>query len=240
MKIKCLVIDDEFPARKGLEDYINDVSFLELVGLCENALIANEIIQTQQIDLIFLDINMPKLNGLDFLKSLDSPPLTIFTTAYREFAIESYDLKAVDYLVKPIPFSRFMTAVNKAKELIELKNSNTKTSNENHFFIKEDGNLVKILFKDILFIEAMHDYVKITMQNTSNPHVALISLKSIEQQLPSDAFIRVHKSFIIAIEKVDRIEGSLLHIREKVIPIAKNLKEKVLNTIVGDKLWKRS
>ncbi|UZR97230.1 LytR/AlgR family response regulator transcription factor [Chondrinema litorale] len=240
MKIKCLVIDDEFPARKGLEDYINDVSFLELVGLCENALIANEIIQEQQIDLIFLDINMPKLNGLEFLKSLDSPPLTIFTTAYREFAIESYDLKAVDYLMKPIPFSRFMSAVNKAKELIELKNTNTKPSTENHFFIKEDGNLVKILFEDILFIEAMQDYVKISMKNINNPHVALISLKSIEQQLPSNAFIRVHKSFIIAIEKVERIEGNLLHIREKVIPIAKNLREKVLNAIVGDKLWKRN
>ena len=241
MNIKCLVIDDEFPARKGLEDYINDVSFLELVGLCENALIANDMLRSQQIDLIFLDINMPKINGLEFLKSLDSPPLTIFTTAYREFAIESYELKAVDYLMKPIPFSRFMSAVNKVRELIELKNSPIKgLTGENHFFIKEDGNLVKIQFDDIQYIEAMQDYVKITLRNRTIPHVALISLKNLENQLPAKAFIRVHKSYIISIEKVDRIEGSLLHIGEKVIPVAKNLREKVLNTIVGDKLWKRN
>ncbi|WP_020533267.1 LytR/AlgR family response regulator transcription factor [Flexithrix dorotheae] len=237
MKIKCLVVDDELPARMGLADYIKDVSFLKLAGMCENALIANDVLQTQEIDLIFLDINMPKLTGLEFLRSLNSPPLTVFTTAYREFAIESYELKVVDYLVKPIPFPRFLEAVNKAKELLELKTKSAVKKKEDHFFIKEDGNLVKIHFDEITCIEAMQDYVKISLENSR--HIALISLKNIENQLPTESFIRVHKSHIVAIDKVDKIEGSLLHIGDKVIPVAKNLKEKVLHTIVGDKLWKR-
>jgi len=236
--INCLVVDDEPPAREGIAEYVNQTPSLNLVGTCKNALEAGTVLQSKEVDLIFLDIQMPKINGVDFLKSLKNPPLVVFTTAYREYAIEGYELDVLDYLVKPISYPRFLKAVNKALDFFQYQEKTEKGEEEiDFFFIKSDGKYLKILFEDILFLEGLKDYVFIHTKNEK--YITLISLKNAEAELPSSNFLRVHRSYIVALDKVEAIEGNQLQIKNQLIPIAKNNREEVLERIVKGRLWKR-
>lgn len=235
MKIDCIVVDDEQLAREGICDYVGQIDFLQLKGQFKSAIEANRFLRDNEVQLMFLDINMPGLNGLEFLKSLQHPPLTIFTTAYREFASESYDVDGFDYLVKPIAFERFFKSVNKAYDSL----SRQVKEQARHFFVKVDGVLVKVLMEEVLFVEGMKDYVKIYLNNGQRL-ITLISLKQIENQLPEDDFLRVHRSFIIAKNKVDSIEGNTLHIGEHEVVIAPAMRNEVLEKVVGNKFWRRN
>lgn len=233
MDINCIIIDDEPLARAGLKDHVEEVSFLYLKGEFKNALDASTFLKENKIDLIFLDINMPMISGLEFAKGLENPPLIIFTTAYREFAADSYEVDGFDYLVKPISFNRFFKSVNKAQSLLSTELVRT----DDHFFIKAAGKIIKIMVGEVRFIESMKDYVKI--QLASESHKTLLSLKQIEEELPKDRFFRVHRSFVISKEHISSIDGNQIQIGEHQVPIAPNLRTEMLDKILGDNLWKR-
>lgn len=237
--LRCLIIDDEPLARKGLREYVSEHDFLELAGEFDNPLKAMEILHNGNIDLLFLDIQMPKLSGLDLLRTLKNPPLTILTTAYSEYAVEGFELEVVDYLVKPIGSERFVKAVWKARDLFELKQSNKagSTTGQDHFFIKSDNKLVRILFDDLLYAEALQNYV--TLHTVSKKYITYLTFRSVEDYLPADRFIRVHKSFIVSASRIDSIEGNDIRIGEHYIPISRNLKEEVMDKLLKGKFLKR-
>ena len=239
MKISAIIVDDEPLARKGLKDYIAEIAFMELINEFDQPVAAIDFLHDNPVDVVFLDINMPKVNGLELARSLQKPPLIVFTTAYREFATDSYDLGGFDYLVKPITFERFLKTCNRISENIRAKSSDTTLmdGSEDHFFIKEDGTLLKIEINKILFIEGFKDYVKIHLEQ--QVHLALISLKSVAENLPPDNFIRVHKSYLINKTKVDFIEGNMVSISDHKIPIGKTYREAVIKEIIGENLWRR-
>lgn len=234
-KLKCLVVDDERLAIELLENYIQKIPFLALVASCTSALEAMPILHTEAIDIMFLDIEMPNLTGIDFLRSLPSPPNTILTTAYSEYALESYELGVVDYLVKPIEFNRFFKAVNKAATKLNnifpaLNFSNTEQSTAtNAFFVKSDSKIVKIELDEILFIEALQKYIRI--HTTTSRIVTLLSLSRIQEQLESPPFIRVHRSYIVNVNKIERIEGNHLTIEGQQLPISKGQREELFAVI---------
>jgi len=240
MKINCIVVDDEPLARDGITTYIEKTAFLNLTATCKNATEAKDSLQDKSIDLMFLDINMPGMSGLQLLKLLPQPPAVIFTTAYRDYAVEGFDLNAIDYLVKPISLERFMQGANKAYEfLLQRKSLEVAPGTEDKFFfVKCDGKFVRIYFEEILFIEGMKDYTII--YRGQEKLIVLVSLKKVEERLQPKAFIRVHKSYIVAKNKIDTIEGNQLKIRERLIPMSKNLRDSILDDIIGDKLWKRA
>lgn len=235
-------MDDEPLARKGLKEYIADVDFLHLIGEYENALKATEAFSRGDVQLMFLDIQMPKITGLDFLKSLQQPPPVIFTTAFPQYALEGFDLNALDYLVKPISFERFLKAAMKAKEYFEVRSQNSaafegKASSPGYFFIKADNKLVKIDFDEILFAEALQNYV--TIQTSSRKYITYLTFKSVEEYLPSDKFIKTHKSYIVAASKIDTIEGNTIRIGNYHLPISRNLKDDVMEKLLKGKFLKR-
>jgi DNA-binding LytR/AlgR family response regulator len=238
MKIKCLIIDDEPLARRVLERYTQDVPSLELVEKCNNALDAIEILKEQKIDLIFLDINMPKLTGLEFLRSLKHPPLVIITTAYAEFAIQGYELDVVDYLMKPFGMERFLKAIQKVQDLLKSRENYmpAKTSGEpqedQYIFVKSSKKTYRISLNDILYIEALGDYVKI--YTTDRMIISYYSMKNLENLLSPKQFPRIHKSFIISLSKIDLIERNKVKLKDRYIPIGTNFKaefEKLIRTI---------
>jgi DNA-binding LytR/AlgR family response regulator len=229
MKIKCLIIDDEPLAQRVIEKYAQDLPFLEIVGKCNQALETIEFLHQQQIDLMFLDINMPKLSGIDFLKTLKHPPLVIITTAYAEFALEGYELDVVDYLMKPFGFDRFLKAVHKAQDVLSSRNyqdgqegKSDASAEEQFVFVKSGKKTFKVNLNDLLYVEALGDYVKI--YTTERMIVSYQSLKHIESILPSNRFPRVHKSFMISLSRVVMIEGNQVKIGDKLIPIGSNYK----------------
>lgn len=236
MKMKCIIVDDEPLARKGLREYISGVDFLELQAECENATKANNIIQSQQVHLVFLDIQMPAVSGIDFLKSLSDPPMVIFTTAYSEFAIDGYALNVIDYLVKPLSYPRFMQAVNKANDYFKLKNSNS-TTEVDYFFLKVDNRFEKIVIEDVLYIEALQNYS--VVYTAQKKMMSYITLSALENQLPADKFIKIHKSYIVAVNKITSIEASIINIHNTQLPISRSLKDEVMNKIVEAKLIRR-
>ena len=238
MKIKCIVVDDEPLAREGIAGYCDQVPFLELVGVCKNAIEAADLINKEEIELVFLDINMPGMSGLQLVKALKNPPSIVFTTAYREHAAEGFDVNAIDYLVKPISFERFLQGANKVYEQMLNKRSEKLVPGtaEEFFFVKCDGKFVRIYFDEILFVEGMKDYTIIYRK--SEKLIVLVSLKKVEQNLNREDFIRVHKSYIVAKSKVDSLEGNQLKIGGHQVPISKSSKDAVINQIIGDKLWK--
>lgn len=240
MTIKCLVVDDEPVARKGLAGYVEQTPFLDLVGVCKSALEANEAMRAQKTDLLFLDIQMPDITGTEFVRSLENPPAIIFTTAYREYAIEGFELNALDYLVKPISFQRFLKAANKALSFFEMQRPAAPRPAEaepGYFFIKSDGQFIKIKLDDVLFFESEKDYVFIyTVQKR---YLTLLSLKQLERELPPDKFLRVHRSYVISVDKVDLIDGNQIVIRDKRIPVSRGFQETIFNTLVAGRLWKR-
>ncbi|MGD9328266.1 MAG: LytTR family DNA-binding domain-containing protein [Cyclobacteriaceae bacterium] len=226
MKLSCLVVDDEQLARELLEQYISKVPFLELKGLVKNPLEVFEYLEKDTVDIIFLDIQMPDLSGIDLLKSMSSKPIVIFTTAYSEYAIESYELNALDYLVKPFSFERFMKSVNKAVELIKLKqNSAIPVSGQEYISIHADHKIYRIRLDDILYIEGLREYV--SYYTSEKRIVTLASLKNLEETLPESMFMRIHKSYIIPVRKVKAVEGNMIDLGIKKIPIGRSYRDKV-------------
>ena len=237
--INCITIDDEPLARKGLKEYIADVDFLNLIGEFDNPLKATELLSRGEVQLLFLDIQMPKITGLDFFKTLQQRPPVIFTTAYPQYALEGFEVNALDYLVKPISFDRFLKAALKAKEYYEVreKNITEATMAAGYFFIKADNKLVKILFDDVLFAEALQNYV--TIHTKEKKYITYLTFKSVEDYLPADKFIKVHKSYIVSAQKVDSIEGNDIRIGQQHIPISRNLKDEVMEKLLKGKFLKR-
>jgi len=221
-QLNSLIIDDEPIAREGIADYCKEISFLNVVALCKNVLQANHYLESNQIDLIFLDINMPIVSGIDWLKDLKNSPSIIMTTAYEEYALESYTYNVLDYLVKPISFERFLQAVNKVNNYYLHK-----TENE-VLFLKSEKQLKKINFNDILFAEAMQNYIKIVTE--IDTIIIHMSFKNFKELLPEDRFIQTHKSYIISKYKVDKIVENLIFIGKYKIPISVRLKKEVLGS----------
>ena len=244
--INVIIVDDEPLAQDVLETYIDKLPELNLVQKCSNALEANEALKSHSIDLMFLDIQMPQLTGIDFLKTLKKAPEVIFTTAYPNYAIEGFELNAIDYLLKPISLERFIKAVNKATDQIELKkgaqnNANT-TSNQadpsDFIFVKADKKLTKIHYRDIIYIEGLKDYVIIRM-NTGRV-ITLQTMKSLEDKLPSNLFKRIHRSYIVALDEIRAIVGNMVEVIEKNqtkhLPIGKNYRDELLQMINKNRL----
>lgn len=237
MKLKCLIVEDEPIARKGMEEYVHDISFLELIGSCESALAATPFLSESKIDMMLLDIRLPRVSGIDFLMSIKSPPLVIFTTAYSKYALESYALDVIDYLVKPIPFERFLKAVQKAHDYQSLVHQAESTPDPDYFFIKVDHQFEKVLYSNVLYIEAMQNYC--IVHTTSRKLITYHTLSGLEKQLPEKLFLKVHKSFIVAIEKVTALDGHELKIGNAQIPVSRSLKEDVMKKVMGNRLFKR-
>ncbi|MEL6719779.1 MAG: LytTR family DNA-binding domain-containing protein [Bacteroidota bacterium] len=227
--MNCIIIDDEELARKLLENYVGRLPHLTVLGSFKNPVAALQILQIQQIDLIFLDIQMPELTGIEFLKTLQHPPQIILTTAYSEYAVESYALNVTDYLLKPFGFDRFLQAVNKATQQIELKKNKPNStatkekSTKNYQIIKADHKIHRVYHQDILYIQSMQEYA--AYYTTNGRIVAFGSLKKLEQELPNPPFLRIHKSYIINVDKVKTLEGSLVHLGEEKIPIGGSYKD---------------
>lgn len=221
MEIKALIIDDEPLARNVIMEYARKITSLSIVGECGDAICAHSIIQDKQVDLLFLDINMPKLTGIEFLKSLKNPPLVIFTTAYSDYALDGFELNVIDYLKKPFSFERFCKAYFRAEELHLLKQTVPKPDiieNKNNFlFIKSDKKTIKVKIADILYIEGLGDYIKLYL--TDKKLVTNLSMKKLESLLPTDQFYRIHKSFIISLDKIESIEGNMVKICNTKLPI---------------------
>lgn len=237
--INVIIVDDEPLAQDVLETYIQRIPGLNLVQKCSNAFEANEALQNYQVDLMFLDIQMPQLTGTDFLKTLNNPPLVIFTTAYPNFAVEGFELNAVDYLLKPISLERFMKAVNKASEKLAHKTRSPLVEAPaaegalDFIFVKADKKLVKINFDDVVYIEGLKDYVIIKLD--SSRVITLQTMKSLEDKLPAQKFKRIHRSYIVNLRKVNAIVGNMIEVMEKGqpkhLPIGKNYRDELLEMI---------
>lgn len=231
-KIRCVITDDEPMARKGLTGYAEKIDFLQVVGLCEDAMQLNMLLKQQSVDLLFLDIEMPYISGVEFLRSLSNPPKVIFTTAYENYALQGFELDVLDYLLKPISFDRFLKGANKAYDYF-----NRNESSPAYFFVKADNRLEKIFFDDILFVESMENYVGIyTREKKLITHS---TLKAMQQTLPSQNFIQTHKSYLVNILHINAIEGNTLYCGNHQVPISKYLKEEVMQKIVSAHLLRK-
>jgi DNA-binding LytR/AlgR family response regulator len=232
IKVKTIVVEDEPLAREGLLSYIAQVDYLSLKKVCEDALEANQILASEKIDLMFLDIQMPRITGIDFLKSLKNPPLVILTTAYPNFALQGYELDVIDYLVKPFPFDRFLKAANKAREFFELKAkpAGTEPAAQDYFFVKCDYRYEKIRFIDVLFVEGMENYVVI--HTAARKFVTLLRMKTLEETLPASDFMRIHKSFIVSVQAISSIDGNEVVVSGKRLPISREKKNEILERVV--------
>ncbi len=226
--ISCLITDDEPIALDILEEYIGMFPQLKLVGRCQRALKAFDVMQREPVDLLFLDIKMPGLNGLDFLRSLKHPPLVVLTTAYAEHALEGYELDVVDYLLKPIPLERFVQAVDKVQQRLVARDP-SKFQPKDHLFLKVEHRLVKVRFDEILYVEGLKDYVKVICKDRRV--LSLMSMKKLLAQLP-DQFVRVHRSYILSLDQIEEIEGQAFKVGEKSIPIGMSYREEVKEVLV--------
>ena len=243
--LNVIIVDDEPLAQDVLETYIQKVPELHLVQKCNNALEANAVLQKQDIALMFLDIQMPQLTGVDFLKTLSHPPMVIFTTAYSDYAVEGFELNAIDYLLKPISLDRFMKAVNKAMDQFQLHQeahngggASPADAEADFFFVKADKKLVKVRFDDILYIEGLKDYVIIRMEK--DRVITLQTMKSLEDKLPSEVFQRIHRSYIVNINKIEALVGNMVEVLEKGqpkhLPIGKNYRDELQEIVNRNKL----
>jgi len=238
MKLNCFVIDDEPLARKGLREYIGDVDFLQFAGEADSPLKATEPLSSGKVHLLFLDIQMPKITGLQFFSSLQQPPPVIFTTAYPQYALDGFELNALDYLVKPVSFERFLKAVLRAREYYDVRTQNQQQdSAANYLFVKVDGKLVKIFYDDILYVEALQNYV--TIHTKERKYITYLTFHSIEEFLPKNLFIKTHKSYLAAVSKIESIEGSCIQIGQHFLPISRNLKDEVMEKLVNNRFLKR-
>jgi DNA-binding LytR/AlgR family response regulator len=231
--MRCLIIDDEPLALDLLEDSLKHVNTIQVVARCRNAGEAIIAMQKEQIDLIFSDIYMPGINGLQLIKSLTQKPMVIFVTAYEKFAVEGFELDVVDYLVKPVPLDRFLKACHKALDLYELRRSYVpQPTTKNHFFLHADYNLVKISFDQVEYIEGLKDYIKVHLINQQKPVLSRISLKAIELQLPPDQFFRVHKSYLVNLDHVSQMRRARIKLINTEIPLSDGYRD-VINRMIG-------
>ncbi len=234
MKTKCIIVDDEPLAIEAIDMHLENFSEIEVVARCSNAMEAFEILKKKSIDLMFLDIQMPKITGISFIKSLSNPPKIIITTAYPNYAIEGFALDVVDYLLKPIPFDRFMAAIDKYYKQREngitiVTDSNAAPAERNYIFIRSERKMVKVFFDEVLFIESLKDYVQIKCKTRSVITKNQISI--FESSLPPKLFLRIHRSFIVAIDKIDAVAHNTIIIGKYELPIAKSCKANVMHTL---------
>lgn len=234
--LRCLVIDDEELARDLLENYISQVPHLQLVGKCVNAQEAMAVLEEVKPDLIFLDIQMPKMTGIEFLKSVPSAPAIIFTTAYENYALEGYELSVLDYLLKPFDFKRFMQAINKASELIQLRQTvksveaiDLNSDDSDYLMVNASHKIHRLAINDIIYIQSMREYV--VFHTEQEKLMSLGSLKALEERLPTDYFLRIHKSYIVAKKIVKSIEGNRLHLKNITLPVGGIYKQGVLDKL---------
>lgn len=226
-KLKCLIVDDEPLALDLIESYVKRTPFLELAGRCASAFEAIEQLDAQPIDLIFLDIQMPDLSGIEFSRTLKDSPRVVFTTAFEEYALEGFKVDALDYLLKPFNYEEFLRAANKAKEWFQLKNGQREASESSPFlYVKSEYKLIKINLNDILYFEGLKDYVKIHLTSQDKPILTLMSLKALEERLPEDQFMRIHRSYIVNLEKIETIERSRIVIGDFAVVVAEQYREK--------------
>lgn len=230
MKIKCVITDDEPMARKGLRGYIEKIDFLTLVGECEDAIQLNTLLKTEAVDLIFLDIEMPEMSGMELLSNLTHSPKVIIVSAYEQYALKGYEFAVADYLLKPVSFERFLKSVNRVHDLLQTEQK----EEEDYIFVKSDKVLKKIRFKDILFLESMENYVII--QTETSKEVVYTTLKQLYDSLPQDLFRQTHRSYIVNMEKVTAIDGNQLTIPPYKVPVARNLRDTIFNLILNNRL----
>lgn len=235
MTMRCIIVEDEPLARKGMAEYVKDVPFLSLGATFEGAQQAQVYLNQHAVDLMLLDIRMPRLSGIDFLKSLQTPPLVIFTTAFPEYALESYELSVIDYLVKPISFERFKKATEKAYEFFSLRQSSP--AEQGYFFIRSDYKLERINFNDVQWVESMQNYC--ILHVGGRKMISHITLTQLVEKLPPDKFMRVHKSFIVSLEKVTGVEGAFLLLGQQRIPMSRTLKNEITQRVLGNNFLKR-
>jgi two-component system, LytTR family, response regulator len=228
--INCLIIDDEPLALQLLEDFVNKTPYLKLAGKFEEPLQALPLIESRQIDLLFLDIRMPDISGIEFFKSLIVKPEVIFTTAYSEFAIDGFELKAMDYLLKPVSFEKFITACNRVKEYLDYKNTK-EIKNRDYFFINVSHKLHKIFYDDMLYLEGYKDYTKIYLSSAASPLLILHNLKYFEDMLDQSEFIRIHRSYIVSIRKVNTVSRKSVTIQTNALPVSDNYRDKFFSVI---------
>ena len=227
-RINCIITDDEPFARKGLQGYVEKAGFFDLKAQCEDAMELSSVLKQQPVDLLFLDIQMPHLTGVDFLKSLQNPPKVIFTTAFKEYATDGFDLDILDYLLKPISFERFMKAAFKAKDYFDQKSNGSEAG---YLFVKSEGKLEKVVFDEVFFVQGMENYVVI--QTINKKIITHSTLKAFADKLPQSRFLQTHKSYIVAYNKVSSIEGNTLNVGQYQIPISRQLREQVMYMLIN-------
>ena len=235
MKIKCIIIDDEKLAADVIEKHLQEFPIMDLIGIYSSPMEALNSIEKDKVDVVFLDINMPKMNGLDFIKNIESSTNFIITTAYREFAVESYDLDVLDYLVKPIPFTRFLKSINKVSQKIYSDKKIDQESNQtdkSFIFLKVDKKLLRVKFEDIFHIESLKDYIKVFTR--TGDFLVHKSLTGITEELPKNQFLRIHRSFTVALDKIDALEGNSVLITNKRIPIGRKYINHAKSVILND------
>jgi DNA-binding LytR/AlgR family response regulator len=228
-RLTCIIVDDEPGARKILQEFVGKVPFLELLGKFENAMKAEAFLNVNPVEIIFLDIQMPKLSGLNWLQQTNNESMVILTTAFPEYALEGYELDIVDYLLKPIAFNRFLKAVHKARDYYQLKYTASTLMRPSYLFIKSDKRIEKILLDDICFAESLGNYV--TIHTQTKKIIAYLTIRSLESQLPAQEFIKIHQSFLVNCSKIESIEGNEIKITGKSLPISRNNREMVMNII---------
>ncbi len=234
--IRCLIVDDEPVARKIIREFVERTPFLTLCGQFEDAISTNALLENNQVELIFADIEMPVMSGIEFVKLLQIKPMVIITTAFPEYALESYELDIIDYLLKPISFNRFVKAAQKAKEYHDLKVNASPNTLSSYLFVRCERRIEKVELSDILYIESVGNYVNIYFEGKM--FTAYLTLKSLERQLPSTEFIKIHQSFLVSFCKINSIEGNHIKINNKILPVSRNYKDNVMS-LVEQRLLKR-
>jgi len=239
MVLQCIIVDDEPIARKLLQEYIEEIDFLALVGTAENPLKAVELINQPGVDLIFLDVNMPKMSGFQFLRSTANLPMVIMTTAYGQYAVDGFEMAVIDYLVKPFSLERFLKATQKALELATLKQKQAVSANtgSDYFYIKCDGKIERVGYNELIYVEAMANYI--ILHTVSKKLVVYLTIKRIQEELPPNTFLQVHKSYIVNIDKIQSIEGHVLDLGTAQVSIGLSFYDKVIGKILNGKFYKR-
>ena len=239
--MKCIIVDDEPLAREGIASYVKETPFLQLAATCENPVELLQLLHKEPADLIFLDIHMPKMSGIEFLKMTSKPPLVIITTAFPDYALEGFRFNVLDYLLKPVTFEYFLKAANKAYEYHQLLANQLQPpalqqlTAPDYFFIKCASKYEKIFFDEILYIEALQNYV--TIFTIKGKYIALLLLKTLEENLQGKPFLRVHKSYIVSIDKISSIENNAVKIQSFAIPVSRNYRDQVMDQLLKNKLW---
>jgi len=240
MLLKAVIVDDEPVARKVIREYLEDISYVELAGMAENPLKADALLNGQQIDLLFLDINMPRLSGIEFLRASAgraNQPMVIITTAYAEYALDGFELDVVDYLVKPFSFERFLKACNRARELYSGR-LRSDAALPDHFFVKVDNGLEKVLFGELSYVEARMNYI--LLHTTDRKLIVYLTLKGLLESLPPDKFIQVHKSFVVNKDCIRSIRGNILYLGQAEVPVSQHYQEEAMREILKDRVIRRS